>query len=89
MLEALGSDLSSRYSLEIHAEVHGEYVENAYRGTKFSEEIIHHAEKLACEVFGCKFAVTDALSGHIAGMIALLSSITKDDLMLTTPIGLP
>lgn len=86
VLEALGSDLSSRYSLEIHDIVHGEYVENAYRGTKFSEEIIHHAGKLACEVFDSKFAVTDALSGHIAGMIALLSSLKKGDLMLTTPI---
>lgn len=86
VLEALGSDLSSRYSLEIHAEVHGEYVENAYRGTKFSEEIIHKAEKLACEVFGSKFAVTDALSGHVAGMVALLSSMKKNDLLLTTAI---
>jgi len=86
VLEALGSDLSSRYSLEIHDEVHGEYVENAYRGTKFSEEIIHHAEKLSCEVFGSKYAVTDALSGHIAGMVALLSTLKKNELMLTTPI---
>ena len=86
VLEALGSDLSSRYSLEIHAEVHGEYVENAYRGTKFSEEIIHRAEKLACEVSGCRYAVTDALSGHVAGMVALLSSMRKNDLLLTTAI---
>ena len=86
VLEALGSDLSSRYSLEINAEVHGEYVENAYLGTKFSEEIIHRAEKLACDVFGCRFAVTDALSGHIAGMVALLSSLKKGDLMLTTAV---
>ena len=86
VLEALGSDLSSRYSLEIHTEVHGEYVENAYRGTKFSEEIIHHTEKLACEVFGAKYAVTDALSGHVAGMVALLSTLKKNELLLTTPI---
>jgi len=86
VLEALGSDLSSRYSLEIHAVVHGEYVENAYRGTKFSEEIIHHAENLACEVFGANYAVTDTLSGHVAGMVALLSTMKRGELMLTTPI---
>lgn len=86
ILEALGSDLSSRYSLEIHDVVHGEYVENAYRGTRISEEIIHTTEKLACEVFGSKYAVTDALSGHVALMIVLLSCIEKGGLQLTTEI---
>ncbi len=86
VLEALGSDLSSRYSLEIHAVVHGEYVENAYRGTRFSEEIIHQTERLACNVFSSKYAVTDCLSGHIAGMNMVLSGMKKGELLMTTPI---
>lgn len=85
--EALGSDLASRYSLEIHAEVHGEYVENAYRGTRYAEEIIHRTGELACGIFGSRYAVTEPLSGHVAGMVVLLSCLEKRELLLTTAIG--
>ena len=80
--QALGSDLASRYSLEIHDVVHGEYVDNAYFGTKFSEEISHRTTELACKLFGADYAVTDALSGHIAAMTVLLSTMKKGDMLM-------
>ena len=86
VMEALGSDLSSRYSLELHEIVHGGYVDNAYCGAKFSERIIHRTEELACEVFGSGFAVTDCLSGHIAGMNVLLSTMKKGETLMNVPI---
>ncbi len=77
--EALGSDLASRYSLEIHDVVHGEYVDNAYFGTGYAEEVIHRTEGLACRLFGAKYSIVETLSGHIAAMTVLLSTMKKGE----------
>lgn len=75
----LSSDLTGRYTLPINQEVHGVYVENAYRGTKFIDEIETNAENLAKKVFNFKFVSLKPLSGHIAGLIMLLSVCKKGD----------
>lgn len=51
--KALSSDLATRYTLPINQEVH---CINAYRGTKYIDEIESNAEKLAREIFNFKFA---------------------------------
>jgi len=78
----LSSDLASRYSLPIDTEVHGVLVENAYRGTVYSEEIAAEANKLAAETFGARHALLDPLSGHTAAMLMLVSTCKKGDLIL-------
>ncbi|NPA75249.1 MAG: serine hydroxymethyltransferase, partial [Euryarchaeota archaeon] len=37
---ALASDMASRYNMVFEQEVHGEFVHNAYGGTKYQEEIV-------------------------------------------------
>jgi len=83
--EALGSDLASRYSLEIHDVVHGEYVDNAYFGTGYAEEVIHRTEGLACRLFGAKYSIVETLSGHIAAMTVLLSTMKKGETLMAVP----
>jgi glycine hydroxymethyltransferase len=78
----LASDLASRYSLPINQEVHGIMVENAYRGTTVSQELVDESTKLARGVFRAKHAFLDPLSGHIASMLMLASACKKGELIL-------
>jgi len=68
---ALSSDLNSRYSLI--EEFTGE---NAYGGTRYSEEILEATTDLASRVFGSRHAEVRPMGGHIAAIVALLS-LTK------------
>ena len=79
----LASDLGHRYTLPWGAEFQGSLVENAYRGTRFLDRIEKRGETLAQEVFGLPFATLKPLSGHLAGMLALLSGLQKKDLLMT------
>lgn len=81
--QILASDMSRRYSLPLNQELHGFLVENAYRGTKYLDEIENLGEKLACKIFNAKYASLKPLSGHVSGLIALLSTCKKGDLILT------
>ena len=83
VLRMVGSDMASRYSLQINAVVHGFYMDNAYGGTRLSDEVETLGEKLACEVFGSRFATLKPIGAHIAGMMAILGLTEKDDLILT------
>lgn len=68
--EALSSDMSSRYSLMMDGE-------DAYGGTKHSVELLEAVEKLACEVYGAKYAEVRTIGGHIAAASVILGMIRK------------
>jgi glycine hydroxymethyltransferase len=78
----LSSDMGHRYTLPINQEVHGSFVENAYRGTRYMDEIEALGEKLATQLFGGKFATVKPLSGHIAAMIMLTAVCRRGDRIL-------
>lgn len=82
----LASDFGHRYTLPMNAEYAGEYFENGYRGTRITTEIETAAEKLACEVFRSKHACVQPLSGHIAAMIAIVSSAERGDTVCAIPM---
>lgn len=78
----LSSDFVNRYTLPVNAEYAGAYMENSYRGTRITTEVELKAEEVCREVFGAKFACVQPLSGHIAAMIAILSTTRRGDTML-------
>lgn len=60
---ALNSDLGHRYTSP----------DKFYTGTKYIDQIIEEGEKLAKEVFECKFADLRPLSGHVADLALLMA----------------
>jgi len=78
----LASDLGHRYTLPWKGEIHGAWVENAYGGTRYLDEIEATGEGLARELFHARFASLKPLSGHVAGMLLLLSACSKGDKVL-------
>lgn len=81
----LASDFGNRYTLPVNAEYAGEYLENSYRGTKITTEVELKAEEVARGVFGAKHACVQPLSGHIAAMITIVSTISRGDTMCAIP----
>lgn len=82
----LASDFAHRYTLPIGSEVHGSYVENAYRGTRYTDAVEARGEALARQIFGARHATLKPLGGHIAGMIMLLSACRRgDNIMVLHP----
>lgn len=79
----LSSDLGHRYTLIFDQVLHGVYVENAYRGTKYLDEIEAEGEKLACEVYGSKYASLKPLSGHVSALMMLIACCERGDEVLT------
>ncbi len=73
--EALASDMSSRYSLEIEGE-------DAYGGTRYSMELREKVEDLAKGVYGAAHAEVRTIGGHIAAASVLLSLIRKRESIL-------
>lgn len=82
----LSSDFGHRYTLPVNAEYAGEYLENGYRGTKLTTEVELEAEREACRVFGATYACVQPLGGHIAAMIAMLSTTEKGDKVCSVPV---
>jgi glycine hydroxymethyltransferase len=78
----LASDLGHRYTLPLNDLVSGSFVENAYRGTKYIDAIEGEAEATARRVFNCRHASLKPLSGHIAGLICLISTCRRGDLFM-------
>ncbi|MEM0486462.1 MAG: serine hydroxymethyltransferase, partial [Thermoplasmata archaeon] len=72
VLQILGTDLASRYSLLL------DNGKNAYGGTKYIDEIIFNGENIVKSLFNVKYSEIRPLSGHIAAMISLLSSVEKN-----------
>lgn len=83
VLEILGSDLAGRYSYKINDLVHNVFIENAYRGTGYFEQILEYGTKLARELYGSKYAEIRSIGGHIAAMNMLLSTTKRGDLIYT------
>jgi len=81
----LSSDFGNRYTLPVNAEYAGEYLENSYRGTRITTEVERKAEEAAREVFGARHACVQPLSGHIAAMIAIVSTTSRGDAMCAIP----
>jgi glycine hydroxymethyltransferase len=78
----LSADFSNRYTLPIKKVYEGEYLENAYRGTRITADVELKAEEVAKEVFRAKHACVQPLSGHIAAMITIVSTTKKGDTIL-------
>ncbi|MCJ2520546.1 MAG: serine hydroxymethyltransferase [Candidatus Thermoplasmatota archaeon] len=80
--ELLASDFGHRYSLPVHDEIHGSFVENAYRGTRYLDEMESLGEELARDLFNASYASLKPLSGHVSGLIALISTCNPGDAIL-------
>ncbi len=78
----LSCDMGQRYTLPGIEEMDGRLVENAYRGTRYLDEIEAYAVELACRVFRCRYACVRPISGHISAVIALASICKRGDLII-------
>ncbi|MFQ6012380.1 MAG: serine hydroxymethyltransferase [Thermoplasmata archaeon] len=78
----LGSDFGHRYSLPLHREIRGSFVENAYRGTRFLDEMEAGGEAVARRLFGAGFATLKPLSGHVSGFVVLAATCRRGDAIL-------
>ncbi len=78
----LSSDMGHRYTLPINEDVHGSFVSNAYRGTKYMDEVEAQGDELARRLFHGRFATIKPLSGHIAAMIMLAATCRRGDKIL-------
>ncbi|MBU7004801.1 MAG: serine hydroxymethyltransferase, partial [Theionarchaea archaeon] len=78
----LTSDMGHRYTLPGIKEMDGRLVENAYRGTRYLDEVESLAADLAREVYGCDYACVRPLSGHVSAMIALNAVCGRGDKIL-------
>ncbi len=81
----LSSDFGHRYTLPINSDSGGWFIENGYRGSKLTTEVERKAEEVAQDVFGAKHACVQPMGGHIAAMIAILSTTKKGDTMCAIP----
>lgn len=81
--QLLASDFGHRYTLPLNMDIHGVFVENAYRGTKYIDQVESYGEKLAQEVFGCRFSSLKPLSGHISSILMILSCCEKEETIMT------
>ena len=75
----LSSDFVNRYTLPVEAEYAGEYMENSYRGTRITTDVERKCEQVCREVFRSRHACVQPLSGHIAAMIAIVSTTKRGD----------
>jgi glycine hydroxymethyltransferase len=78
----LSADFSNRYNLPIMKDYLGEFLENAYRGTRITYDVELRAEDVAKEVFGARYACVQPLSGHIAALITIISTTKRGDTIL-------
>ncbi len=79
----LASDFGHRYTLPLNMDLHGVFVENAYRGTRYVDEVESYGEDLAKEIFECGCSSLKPLSGHVSSMLMLLSCCRKGETILT------
>lgn len=77
----LASDLAQRYTHPGYESPYGD-VGNAYRGTRFTDEVEALADGLAREVFTAAHATLKPLSGHLAGFLLLQSACRRGDLVM-------
>ncbi len=80
---ALASDLGHRYTFRVDAYLHGHVIENAYRGTRWTEAVEDRVEDLLRDVYNAEAATARPLSGHIAGVTALAALVPKGGLVMS------
>ncbi len=78
----LGSDLGHRYTLPVFQTWDGDFIENAYRGTRYLDAVEEEGETLACQVFRATHASLKPLGGHGAGMALLLAACRRGDAVM-------
>ena len=81
----LSADCGHRYTLPVNAEYAGEFLENSYRGTKLTTDVELKAEEVAKEVFKAKHACVQPMGGHIAALIAIVSTTKRGDTLCAIP----
>ena len=81
----LSSEFVNRYTLPLESESGGEWIENAYRGTRITTEVERKAGEVAREVFRSRYACVKPMSGHIAAMITIVSTTKRGDRMCAIP----
>ncbi len=79
----LSCDMGHRYTLPGIREMDGRLVENAYRGTRFMDEVEELARELANRVFGSRYSCVRPISGHISCMIALAALCESGDSIMS------
>jgi glycine hydroxymethyltransferase len=77
----MSSDFGHRYTLPVDGVSGGEFIENAYRGSKLTTQVERSAEEAARDLFKAKHACVQPIGGHIAAMIAILSMTKRGDTM--------
>jgi len=77
----LASDFAHRYTLPGYTSPVGG-TGNAYRGTRYTDEVEALGEGLAKEIFTAAYASLKPLSGHLAGFLLLQASCRRGDRIL-------
>lgn len=77
----LASDFAHRYTLPGYTAPTGD-TGNAYRGTRYTDQVEALGESLAREVFTAAHASLKPLSGHLAGFLLLQSTCHRGDQIL-------
>ncbi len=80
----LGTDFAGRYTLPREFAPQIGDIGNAYRGTRFTDQVEGLAESLAREVFLAAHASLKPLSGHLAGFLLLQASCRRGDTVMLT-----
>ena len=78
----LGTDLAGRYTLPASLVPQIGDIGNAYRGTRFTDQIEALGESVAREIFTAPFASLKPLSGHLAGFLLLQAACRRGDRIL-------
>ena len=79
VLAALSSDLEGRYTLPLKDILHGEEVENGYRGTRITDEVQGETEKTIKNLFRAPYCDVRPLSGHLSALIVLGSLLKRGE----------
>jgi len=78
----LASDFAHRYTLPEGLVPTLAGTRNAYRGTRYTDEMEGLAERLARDLFAAAHATLKPLSGHLAGFLVLQASCQRGDRIL-------
>jgi glycine hydroxymethyltransferase len=77
----LASDFAHRYAMPGYVSPFGDSGD-AYRGTRYTEQVEALADGLARHVFSAAHATVKPLSGHLAGLLLLRSTCRRGDLVM-------
>jgi len=86
VLAALATDLEGRYTLPLKDVLHGEVVENGYRGTHFINQIQQETERRISKLFRAPYCDVRPLSGHLSAMIVLGTLLPRGSKISVIPV---